>query len=67
MLDVLKNDMPVVDGSAQNRIAPYEEEVPRGTLESLTESTVLNQATGQTNAIGIGEVFGALGDPTNSW
>jgi probable HAF family extracellular repeat protein len=63
MLDVLKNDMVVLDGYGQNRSAPYWEEVMRGMLESLTESSILDQATGQTNAIGIGEVFGALGDP----
>ena len=63
MLDVLKNDMLVIDGLGQNRAAPYWEELMRGMLESLSESTVLNQATGQTNAVGIGEVFTALGDP----
>ncbi len=63
LLDVLKNDMFVVDGAGQNRMAPVWEEVMRGMLESLLESSVLNQATGQTNSVGIGEVFGALGDP----
>src|SRR5262249_2972709 len=28
------------------------------------ESSILNQATGQTNSVGIGEVFGALADPS---
>jgi probable HAF family extracellular repeat protein len=63
MLDVLKNDMDVIDGVGQNRSAPFGEEIARGMLESLIESSILNQATGQTDAIGIGEVFGALGDP----
>jgi hypothetical protein len=62
-LDVLKNDMLVIDGVGQNRMAPVWEEVIRGMLESLMESSILNQATGQTNSVGIGEVFGALGDP----
>ena len=63
MLDVLKNDMLVIDGVGQNRNAPLYEEVERGILESLMESTVLNQVTGQVST-GIGEVFGALGDPS---
>jgi uncharacterized membrane protein len=62
MLDVLKNDMVVISAYGQNINAPYQEEVERGILESLMESTILNQVTGQT-ATGIGEVFGALGNP----
>ncbi len=62
MLDVLKNDMVVISAYGQNINAPYEEEVERGILESLMESTILNQVTGQT-ATGIGEVLGALGNP----
>jgi hypothetical protein len=64
MLDVLKNDMLVIGGLGQNTNAKYWEELMRGMLESLSETTVLNQATGQTNAVGIGEVFAALGDPS---
>jgi probable HAF family extracellular repeat protein len=63
MLDVLKNDLQVIDGVGQNRSTPFNEEIARGMMESLTESSILNQATGQTTAVGIGEVFGALGDP----
>ncbi len=63
MLDVMKNDMLVIDGHGQNRQAPYWEEVIRGMLESLMEASILNQATGQTNSVGIGEVMGALADP----
>ena len=62
MLDVLKNDMVVISAYGQNVNAPYQEEVERGILESLMESTILNQVTGQT-ATGIGDVFGALGNP----
>jgi hypothetical protein len=54
MLDVLKNDMFVVGGLGQNPNATFWEEVERGILESLMESTILNQTTGQTTSIGIG-------------
>ena len=63
MLDVLKNDMFVLGGYGQNASTPFNEELARGMLESLSEASILNQATGQTNAIDIGSVFGALGDP----
>ncbi len=62
MLDVLKNDMSVISAYGQSVNAPYEEEVERGYIESLMESTVLNQITGQTST-GIGDVLGALGNP----
>lgn len=64
ILDVLKNDMVTIAGLGQNYRAPYYAEVARGYLESLMESTVLTQITGQ-NAVGIGEVLGALGDASS--
>ena len=62
MLDVLKNDMVVIGGLWQSANAPYYEEVERGQTESLMESTILKNVTGQTS-VGIGEVFAALGNP----
>jgi uncharacterized membrane protein len=62
MLDVLKNDMSVITAYGQNINAPYQEEVARGYVESLMESAVLNQITGQTST-GIGDVLGTLGNP----
>ena len=61
-LDVLKNDMRVVAGLYQTQLAPYDEEVARGLLESTMEATILSSVTGQT-ATDIGTIMGALGDP----
>jgi hypothetical protein len=63
MLDVLKNDMFVLGGLWQSANAPYYEEVQRGETESLMESSILNQVTGQ-SSVGIGEVFAALVNPS---
>ncbi len=68
MLDVLKNDMSVIISPYRPDInAPYEEEVERGYIESLMESKILNQITGQTST-GIGEVLGSAGrsEPAHS-
>ena len=64
-LDVLKNDMLVIGGLGQSSTGAYDEEVSRGLVESAMESTVLNQSTGQSSAVGIAEVFGALGGNPN--
>jgi large repetitive protein len=62
-LDLLKTNVRYtpVYGNNRDRVA-YWADVNRGILESHLEASVLAQVTGQP-AIGIGQIFGALGDP----
>lgn len=61
-LDVLKNNIRYAGIYGQNRNYSVYADVNRGLLESHLESAILAQVTGRP-AIGISEIFAALGDP----
>ncbi len=61
-LDVLKNNIRYAGIYGQNRNYSVYADVNRGLIESHLESAILAQVTGRP-AIGISEIFAALGDP----